>query len=343
MGPPPAPILDVHAHVNGVESAKIYARVREVFGVSTTYSMSMLHDVLPLRELLGETIRFIAVPNYFSGDRRHEHTAGFLEAIGKFHALGSRIVKFWAAPRARDYGREVGDPELLALDSPVRRRAMELADSLGMMFMAHIADPDTWFKTKYADSSVYGTKAAQYTLFEEALERHSSPWIAAHMGGWPENLEFLDGLLTRHDNLHLDTAATKWMVRELSSRPRAELLAFLSKWRGRILFGSDIVTMDEHLSPAESPGAIKSAQASSPEQAFELYASRYWAFRTLFETSYDGESPIADSDLMMVEPSRYNEMSAPRLRGLSLPPALLRSIYHDAAEVLLGRWHREHP
>jgi hypothetical protein len=57
------------------------------------------------------------------------------------------------------------------------------------------------------------------------------------------------------------------------------------------------------------------------------------------ETSYEGESPIADPDLMMVEPSRYDDMSAPALRGKALPRDLLLSLYHDAASRLLDPLH----
>ena len=72
-----------------------------------------------------------------------------------------------------------------------------------------------------------------------------------------------------------------------------------------------------------------------------MYASRYWVFRTLFETDYDGESPIAEPDLSMVDPDRYDEMDAPQLVGKSVPPDLLRSLYHDAAHDLLEPLHRD--
>ena len=79
-------------------------------------------------------------------------------------------------------------------------------------------------------------------------------------------------------------------------------------------------------------GALgREARAGSREEAFDLYASRYWALRTLWETDHEGESPIADPDLAMVEPEHQDQMSAPRLRGMSLPPELLRSFYRDAA------------
>jgi hypothetical protein len=97
----------------------------------------------------------------------------------------------------------------MKLDAPHRVAAMEVAAGLGMCFMAHIADPDTWFATKYTDHAKYGTKRAQYEPLERLVERFRQPWIIAHMGGWPEDLEFLTGLLERHDNLSIDTSACK--------------------------------------------------------------------------------------------------------------------------------------
>ena len=336
----PAEIIDVHTHINGTAAAKIYERAADLYGVRLVYSMTQLEEVEAVRGVLGDRVRFIAVPNYTGEDRRHHHGRGFLQRIEKFHALGVRVVKFWAAPRGIDYAREVGDPDLLRLDAPLRIEAMEAASELGMIFMTHVADPDTWFAAKYTDASIYGTKAQQYDALEALLERFGQPWIAAHMGGWPENLRFLSGLLDRHDNLYVDTSAAKWMVRELSRHARDAILSFLERFRGRVLFGSDILTSDEHLSGGDKPHEIMS-RANSAEQAFDLYASRYWALRTLFETDYQGPSPIADPDLAMVDPDNHSELDAPPLAGKELPEPLLANLYHGAAHRLLEPLHAD--
>jgi hypothetical protein len=101
--------------------------------------------------------------------------------------------------------------------------------------------------------------------------------------------------------------------------------------------------MDDQLSPQKKMGSGMGDLASSPEQAFELYCSRYWALRTMFETDYDGPSPIVDPDLKMVEPLRYDDMSSPRLRGLKLPADLLRVLYSEASTGVIDRWWRDHP
>jgi len=336
---PPAPIIDVHSHINGREAAGIYRRAASAYGIGLTYSMTKLEDVEAIREAMGGRIRFIAVPNYWAQDDRHYHLGeGFTKRIEQYHALGARIAKFWASPRATDYGIELGDVGFMRLDAPHRIESMHAAAELGMVFMTHIADPDTWFAARYADASIYGTKRQQYEPLEKLLEEFARPWIAAHMGGWPEDLEFLTGLMDRHSNLYLDTSATKWMVRELSRHSREELVSFLTRFRGRVLFGSDIVAGDEHLRPSEGEQEVYE-RANNPEQAFDLYASRYWALRTLLESEYRGRSPIADPDLAMVEPDRYGPMDAPLLAGKSLPADLLKSIYHDAARELLEPLH----
>jgi len=341
FGPPPVPITDAHTHINGDRASRIYAKVCRLYGIDRVWSMTRLSDIDAVREALGGRVEFIAVPNWQDPDKGRAFQQGYLDDIRRYCDHGARVVKFWAAPRSRDLAKEFGDPEAMSLENPWRIKAMELATDLGMFFMAHIADPDTWFQTKYADSSFYGTKAQQYEALERVVDRFDSPWLIAHLGGWPEDLVFLSGLLERHDNVYLDTSATKWMIRELSRHPAGELTAFLTRWSGRLLFGSDIVTTDEHLGAASGSRGMGHLAGSEGEAA-ELYASRYWALRTLWETGYEGESNIADPDLMLVDPGSFHEMSAPRLAGKAVDPALLETLYRGAARSLMGDWRAAH-
>ena len=327
----PFAITDAHSHVNGARACAILREAMDLYGIGSIWSMTYLEQVPAVRAELGDRLRLIAVPDFASKDRKHSLGAGFLERIGKYHELGSRLCKIWAAPRSVDYAIEAGDATMFQLDAPLRVAAMELASSLGMSLMVHIADPDTWFQTRYSDAARYGTKSAQYLPLERLLDRFSAPWLAAHMGGWPEDLHFLAGILDRHPNLFLDTSATKWIVREISKHPRGAVHAFLERFRGRILFGSDIVTTDEHMSAGDAKSEM-AAKASRPEDAFDLYASLYWDLRTLWESDFDGESPIADPDLAMVDPKQFTALDAPRLQGKHLSPSLLKSLYVEAAE-----------
>jgi hypothetical protein len=343
--PAPCPITDIHLHVQGPKACKIYEIVSRVWGIKKLLSQTRLSDADVVKETLGDRVSFVAVPNWAQADRGRAFREDFLDHMKIWREKhGARVVKLWAAPRLWDLVG--GDPsDVVPLDAPWRVRAAELATELGMMFMTHVADPDTWFATKYADASKYRAKPDHYVSLERMVDRFPAPWIAAHMGGWPEDLNFLSGLLSRHPNLYLDTSATKWVVRALGQQPRERVAAFFQQWRGRLFFGSDIVVMEDHMQPRAGgpPASPMSDLADSPESAFDLYASRYYALRTMFETSYDGPSPIADPDLKMVEPTKYDDSSSPRLQGLNFNADMLRTLYHDAAEAVVYKWIAEHP
>lgn len=344
LGPPCVPILDAHLHINGPRAARLFRDIAHSFGVTRFVSMTRLDEIDDLRTAFGDSIRFIATADYKSDDVRHSLGAGYASRLREFHARGARIAKFWCAPRVRDTGAHLGDPSLFDLDAESRRPALEEAASLGMTFLAHVADPDTWFASRYANSAIYGTKRSHHDALERALDRYQVPWVVAHMGGWPEDLQALDGLLARHPHLSLDASATKWMVRELCRHGAEELRAFMIRWRGRILFGSDTVTTDDHLRGGEKVGEM-SVKAASEAQARELYASRFWTLRVLWETSWRGRSPIEDPDLLLGSPAASLTAAeaaveaplSPPLIGCALPRDLLAAFYAGAAERLFWR------
>jgi hypothetical protein len=341
LGPPPAPggIIDIHSHIHGERAAPLYDQARRLFGVSMTYTMTQLPLVPPVKAALGDSVRFVAIPTWSHPDKNESHRGQYLRDIESFATdHGARMMKVWASPALRTFVPD-GATDLMDIDSRWRREACRLAQSLKMMFMVHVADPDTWFARKWNDPGVYGTKAHQYVGLRRMLDDFPSPWIAAHMGGWPEDLNFLDGLLTAHPNLHLDTSATKWIVRELSRHPRSEAAGFVTKWRKRIFFGSDLVTIDDQLSITKTSASRMADLSNSPEEALELYCSRYWTLRTLLETTHEGPSPIADPDLKMTDPARFNDLSSPTLRGLGLPRDVLEDLYVNNARRIVGPWY----
>lgn len=340
LGPPPTPIIDAHSHLHGPAAAKIYRRVMDLFGVESIWSMTHLEHVEEIQAVFDGRFTPIAVPDFRHPDMLHAMGKGYRERLPQFKALGASLAKFWCAPRAIDYAIELGDPLCMRLDAPIRKDTIACALDLGMGIMVHVADPDTWFRAKYADHTRYGTKLEQYEPLEALLEDIAPvPLLAAHMGGWPEDLEFLSGLLSRHPNLVLDTSAAKWMIRELSRHSTTAMQSFFHAFRGRILFGTDNVTMDAHLDPAAGEGRHASMvqKAASPTEAFDLYASRYAALRTLFETDHVGESPIADPDLAMEHPDAFGPLDGPTLSGKAFPKDELCVLYRDAAVALTSR------
>lgn len=315
------PIIDFHAHVMvtrpgdppsgpplgkgpgaSTDQAQMMLDVGGEFGVGRTVTMCPLDDVEPLRDRFGDALVFNAMINKKTADDADDEVYRNLD---RFIEKGAKIVKLWSAPRGRERG--------LFVDAPWRIEALKRARSAGVrLVMVHVADPDVWFRTVYADVAKYGTKPDQYVRLERMMEQfHDMIWIGAHMAGDSEHPDHLEQLLIDHPNLYIDTSATKWQVREVS--PRAEAHRDLvTRYAERFLFGTDLVTR-HHLER-------------------EHYVSRYWCQRTLWESAWTGPSPIADPDYTPGE----GEASTPTLRGLNLSDEVLAMVYYRNAERLLS-------
>lgn len=293
-------VVDYHLHLLAARHAELYFEVAKHYGIDALVTMSPLEEALGLQRDWGDRLRFIAVPKWH--DPSPFWVDDWLRRIEAFYNIGSRIVKFHMAPgtMAMRHWR---------LDSPEIRRVLEEARVRKMAIMTHIGDPDTWYHGRYSDASKYGTRDEHYRMWESVMAEHTDrPWIGAHMGGNPEDLDRLQDLLDRYPNLLLDCSATRWMIRELSAR-RDEAREFFIRNEDRILFGTDQVTSDE--------------------RGWDFLASRFWAHRKLWETAYVGETNVLDPDLP--------EDQQPIIRGLALPDSTLQKMYHDNVMKLLDR------
>lgn len=287
------PIVDAHCHIHMCNQTPVLFEAAEAYGVTAHLTMTPLSDVPALKQLRGKRVGFIAIPNWKDMAGTEAFRTQWMNDLDAFRAHGARVCKFWMAPPVReDRG--------WTLEHPFLRRVIDHAKALGFMFMVHAADPSVWWGPgkRYEDTKRFGTKLDQYPPLEWFLD-YVAPTtvIGAHMGGFIEDPDCLDGLLERHDNLVLDSSATKWIVREVARRPDA-VRAFMLRRADRILFGSDLVVRDAYA-------------------GFDHYASRYWAQQMMWETDYQGESPIDDPDAE----------HPPKLAGLDLPVEVLESMY----------------
>jgi len=314
------PIIDFHAHVMvtrpgdppnapplghgpgaSLEQAAMMLEVAREFGIEQTVTMCAADDITPLRERFGDQLAFNAMINKKTID---ESDDGAFRNLERFLELGIKVVKLWSAPRGRERG--------LLVDAPWRIEALKRARSAGVrMVMVHVADPDVWFRTVYADVAKFGSKADQYVGLERMMQLFPDLiWIGAHMAGDPEHPDHLEALLERYPYFYIDTSATKWQVREVSPRAQAHH-DLLTRYPDRFLFGSDLVTR-HHLTR-------------------DHYVSRYWCQRTLWESTWTGPSPIADSDYTAVDGGG----TTPMLRGVGLSEEVLDLVYYRNAQRLL--------
>jgi predicted TIM-barrel fold metal-dependent hydrolase len=288
-------VIDFHNHLLARRHAADWFETAAHYGIDAFVTMTPLEEAVTLARDYPGRLHFIAVPKWADLD-----VDDWLRRLESFYNLGSRLLKFHMAPgtmHARQY----------RLDAPVLRPLLDFARDRGMIVMTHVGDPDTWYTGRYSDPAKFGTRDDHYKMWENVLSEYPHPWVGAHMGGNPEDLDRLQDLLDRFPKLYLDSSATRWMQREISDR-RDAAREFVIRNQDRILFGSD--------------------QVSGDDRHFDFLASRWWVHRKLWETAYTGPSPIVDPDL--------DKDHQPVLRGLALPDETLQKLYHDNATQLLA-------
>jgi hypothetical protein len=295
-------VIDFHCHLLARRHAEIWFESAKHYGIDVFLSMTPLEEVVSIQRDFAGKIHFIAVPKWQDITSISEWLDDWKRRLDMFCNLGSRMIKFHMAPSTIE-------KRGLKLDSPQLQPFFDAIVERKMAVMTHVGDPDTWYCTKYTDCGKFGRRDEHYEMWQRVMEKYFDiPWIGAHMGGNPENLERLQYLLNKFPNLSLDCSATRWMAREISAR-RDEAREFFIRNADRIMWGSD--------------------QVSGDDRGFDFLASRWWVQRKLMETAYIGPSPIFDPDLP--------EEKQPQLRGLALPDEVLQKIYHDNAIKFLSR------
>jgi len=286
-------IIDDHVHVSRSPSLLTFVKIASDFNVIKLGAIFKGNDLSFINSSSSMEFRLFPNLTHLLGTRRIKLDFSFKRII-KFKEKGAIGVKFWfgtpffAGRRRIDtqpvYGlfREIGELDLIA--------------------MIHVSDPDIWHE-RYYSSRIYESKTEIRKQVLSIVEHcPETKFILVHMGGNPESPDSLLNSLNRHDNLYLDTSATKWVSRELSKHYDAAKRLFL-KYSDRILFGSDLVI------PPYNQGSL-----TEPE----YYSSRYLVQRLMLE--YDGkfESPIVDPDK---DPGML-------LHGLGLPGHVLKKVYY---------------
>ncbi len=294
-------ICDVHVHV-WEKTSKIatYVKIATEFGIKHTLSI----DSPLIKDFLDHFHPDFFSHAYYLSSRAfaHQKIKILLNEIQEAQRYDYTIYKMWFGPRFLDHA-DANGPFHIDDDkfTPVFQE-LEKNDSIVLI---HIADPDIWYRTKYLNHDRYGTKEEVYMEFREILQRHPDlTIIGCHFGGFPEHLDKLDQLLENFPNLFLDTASTRWMIRELGKN-KEKTKDFFSRHARRILFGIDL-----------------SIHKNTTQKY--LY-TRHWSQRLFWETEFTAPLPFYDDD------TNGNTI----IRGLNLPTTILKKMYWENARKLL--------
>ena len=253
--------------------------------------------------------RFVFAKYLSLRDIAHYNVEPVIEDIACTKEEGYFLAKTWFGPRWRDYIEDV--PAGFRIDSPKLEPIFQALEDNGLPIIIHVADPDTYFKLHYQDTSKYGTKEENLNQLENVLERHPNVvFQIPHFGAQPEihRLPNLAGWLNRFPNIIIDTASSRWMARELSKDVK-RARDFLLKYSTRILFGTDL---------------------SANRGGTEYFEGRYISQRYLWETDVRDEPlPFEDADT--------KDTGGTFINGLDLPLSVLEKLYWKNAIKVYGR------
>ncbi len=302
-GIPPPPekaacsIFDFHVHAFDMPETEELLRSMAVYGIEGGVIITNSDDLRALRSRLSNGFFFCFPLDFSHSTRSKEFIRTNLKRISAAAEQGVAAIKLWFQPRL------MARHKLKISDRCLQPLFDGMAEN-NLLAMVHIADPDIWYEKYYSETATYGTKDQHLEQFERFLSRNKKlTVVCAHLGGDPEHLGRVSRLLETYPNLHLDTAATKWITRELSRNPM-ESRQFMIRYSDRILFGTDNFV---HL-----------------ETNLRHFSLRYYVHRWFWETDAVFTSPIADSDA-----------DGPvRVTGLNLPKTVLRKMYCENAHAL---------
>lgn len=299
------PLFDAHSHAADEAALKLMVEIGSRFGVER--ALLILHNAQAARYRELYPGRFVFAKFFLSTSLWTDDFATIRNDVVSMREQGYSVAKTHFAPFWRDRLPE-GASGLPSVQDNKFDSFFNLLSNLKIPVVIHIADPDTYYATKYADSTIYGTKENHISEFEGRLSKNPQVvFQTAHFAAQPElhRLENLGRMFDAHPNLYVDTGSARWMVRELGRDPK-KARAFVTRYSRRILFGTDCV-------------------ARTYES--DYYEGRYISERLLWESNVRGVPlPFTDSDTA--------NSGGTFINGLSLPKNVLKRIYWENALAL---------
>jgi predicted TIM-barrel fold metal-dependent hydrolase len=238
---------------------------------------------------------------------RPDYARTVIRGLDEDFAKGAIAVKLW-----KNVGMEIKEASghYLMADNPVFKPIYRDIATHNKTLVAHLADPDSgWqppnpaspdysYYNEHPSAYMYGKKGVPskeeiLRARDNVLEQNPNlRVVGAHLGSMESNLAELGRHLDMYPNFAVDMAAR---MPYLEMQPRATMVAFITKYQDRLIYGTDIDFnggADEKIHHLEA-----------------VYADDWRYFATSDTIDYKGK-PV---------------------EGLHLPEPVLRKIYHENA------------
>jgi predicted TIM-barrel fold metal-dependent hydrolase len=303
---PETKIWDSHVHIWSADAFKPLYEIGEKYGITRFMGIAAPDIKKTLEEDgYGNKINFAY---YLPIDAFAAHEPErIITAIDEAHSKDYSMVKMWFGPRFLDYFNAT---KPFSMNLSIFDSIFSLIEDYSLPMDIHVADPDFWYSTKYQDFKRYRTKKQALDEFRQILRDHPSmKTISVHFNSLPENLRELGTDLDVFPNLYIDTASTKWIIRELG-RNIGETKAFFEKYFRRILFATDL-------------------SAGWENHGEDYLATRYWSQRIFWETDYH--------QVLLPFPDNDNPDVPTYINGLNLSKSILEHFYWKNAEKFFKR------
>lgn len=326
------PIIDSHVHITPLpECVERTLRIFERNGITRFCAKSAgfvgtgrFKATLEVKERLEDRFAFFVNLDWRGVDHPEwgPREARRLEQAVELGARGVKIFKNLGV------GVRTQDGKLLRVDDPRLDPIMEKAAQLGAVVAMHTSDPKVFFdppgpeNERYLEllfapswsfhGKDYPSRQSLLQARDRLIERHpQTTFLGIHLANNPEDLDYVDRILSKYPNLYVDTSAR---IGEIGRHPAEKVREFFIKHQDRILFGSDLVV---------SPAGLQLGSLSIwPDDDGD--ADRFFrAHREYFETdrkNIDHPTPIQGDW---------------KVNAINLPADVLKKFYIENAEHLI--------
>ena len=336
-------LIDAHTHI-APQWAELALRVMDRAGVSCSVTLGWQdaygERLLQMLEVFGRYPgRFAQLCNIdWSLVDKPDFGARAANSLEKSVEAGARGLKIF-----KNLGLEVRNQsgDLLHVDDRRLDPLFERAGTLGVPVLIHTADP-WWFWRPLGEgnfwSGVLEGPYAQWSYYRKGMPgreellgerdnlvaRHrDTTFVAPHLLSLADDPLAFEETLAAHPNLYADISAR--LPAMARTEKRRELWRdILIRFAGRILFGTDLIYLDQDVAGGiqsqsfQRPGDLD-LEGLSPEQSYELTSMQYTEAHFRFLSS-DQTQPDA--------PFRRQKGTF-ALQGLGLPESVLDMILYQ--------------